>query len=78
SVRNLFAAIDARRTIALHLFIFALGIRHVGEGNAKLLARHYGTVEAFRAAMIAAGEGPQSEAYQDLNGIEGVGAVVAN
>lgn len=78
SVRNLFAAIDARRTIALHRFIFALGIRHVGEGNAKLLARHYGTVEAFRAAMIAAGEGPQSEAYQDLNGIEGVGAVVAN
>jgi DNA ligase (NAD+) len=78
SVRNLFAAIDARRTIALARFIFALGIRHVGEGNAKLLARHYGAVEAFRAAMIAAGEGPQSEAYQDLNGIEGVGTVVAN
>ncbi|MGL4264228.1 MAG: NAD-dependent DNA ligase LigA [Afipia sp.] len=78
SVRNLFAAIDARRTIALHRFIFGLGIRHVGEGNAKLLARHYGTVEAFRAAMIAAGEGPESEAYRDLNGIEGVGAVVAN
>ncbi|MES2602892.1 MAG: NAD-dependent DNA ligase LigA [Pseudomonadota bacterium] len=78
SVRNLFAAIDARRTIALHRLIFGLGIRHVGEGNAKLLARHYGTVEVFRAAMIAAGEGPQSEAYQDLNAIEGVGAVVAN
>ncbi len=78
SVRNLFAAIDARRNIALHRFVFGLGIRHVGEGNAKLLARHYGTVEAFRAAMIAAGGGPQSEAYQDLNGIEGVGTVVAN
>ncbi|EKS35816.1 NAD-dependent DNA ligase LigA [Afipia clevelandensis] len=78
SVRNLFAAIDARRTIALPRFIFALGIRHVGEGNAKLLARHYGTVEAFRAAMIAAGEGEDSEAYRDLNGIEGVGTVVAN
>ena len=78
SVRNLFAAIDARRTIALHRFIFALGIRHVGEGNAKLLARHYGTVEAFRAAMIAAGEGAESEAYRDLNDIEGVGSVVAN
>ncbi len=82
SVRNLFAAIDARRTIALHRLIFALGIRHIGEGNAKLLARHYGTVEAFRAAMIAAGEGQdkseESEAYQDLNGIEGVGTVVAN
>ena len=78
SIRNLFAAIDARRTIALHRLIFALGIRHVGEGNAKLLARHYGTVEAFRAAMIAAGEGPESEAYQDLNAIEGIGTVVAN
>ncbi len=78
SVRNLFAAIDARRIIALHRLIFALGIRHIGEGNAKLLARHYGTVEAFRAAMIAAGEGEESEAYQDLNGIEGVGSVVAN
>lgn len=78
SVRNLFAAIEARRSIALARFIFALGIRHIGEGNAKLLARHYGTVEAFRAAMIAAGEGEDSEAYRDLNGIEGVGAVVAN
>ncbi|HEX7792335.1 MAG TPA: NAD-dependent DNA ligase LigA, partial [Afipia sp.] len=78
SVRNLFAAIDARRSIALHRLIFALGIRHIGEGNAKLLARHYGTVEAFRAAMIAAGEGAESEAYRDLNGIEGVGSVVAN
>lgn len=78
SVRNLFAAIEARRQIALHRFIFALGIRHVGEGNAKLLARHYGTVENFRAAMIAAGEGPLSEAYLDLNSIEGIGEVVAN
>ena len=78
SVRNLFAAIEARRNIALARFIFALGIRHVGEGNAKLLARHYGTVEAFRAAMIAAGAGDDSEAYRDLNGIEGVGTVVAN
>lgn len=78
SVRNLFSAIDARRTIALHRFIFALGIRHIGEGNAKLLARHYGTIGAFRAAMIAAGEGEESEAYRDLNGIEGIGTVVAN
>lgn len=78
SVRNLFAAIEARRTIALHRFIFALGIRHIGEGNAKLLARHYGNVQAFRSAMIAAGEGPGSEAYRDLNDIEGVGSVVAN
>ena len=44
----------ARRRIALDRFIFALGIRHIGETNARLLARGYGTVEAFVAAMEAA------------------------
>ncbi len=83
SVRNLFAAIDARRGIELHRLIYALGIRHVGEGNAKLLARHYGTIDAFREAMLAAakhgtGEGNTSEAYQDLNDIGGVGEIVAD
>ncbi|KPG00009.1 aromatic ring-opening dioxygenase LigA [Rhodopseudomonas sp. AAP120] len=82
SVRNLFAAIDARRTIELHRLIFALGIRHVGEGNAKLLARHYGTLDAFLEAMRAAAdaqteEGNTSEAYQDLDNIAGIGDVVA-
>jgi DNA ligase (NAD+) len=83
SVRNLFGAIDARRTIDLHRLIYALGIRHVGEGNAKLLARHYGTIDAFREAMLAAagggtGEGNTTEAYQDLNDIGGVGEIVAD
>ncbi|MDB5518107.1 MAG: ligase LigA, partial [Tardiphaga sp.] len=83
SVRNLFAAIDARRNIDLHRLIYALGIRHVGEGNAKLLARHYGTIDAFRDAMLAAAkgrgdEGNTSEAYQDLNDIGGIGDIVAD
>jgi DNA ligase (NAD+) len=83
SIRNLFAAIDARRKIELHRLIYALGIRRVGEGNAKLLARHYGTLDAFVDAMRAAAkgqseEGNTSEAYEDLNGIEGVGEVVAD
>ena len=83
SVRNLFNAIDARRDIELHRLIFALGIRHVGEGNAKLLARHYGTIVAFREAMLAAaaGQGEESnasEAYADLNDIGGVGEIVAD
>ena len=47
-MRNLFDAIDARRNIALNRFIYALGIRHVGETTARLLARHYGTIEALR------------------------------
>ena len=54
SVNNLFAAIDERRTIGLDRFIFGLGIRHVGETTARLLARTYGTIEAFTEAMQAA------------------------
>jgi DNA ligase (NAD+) len=83
SVRNLFSAIDARRTIELNRLIYALGIRHVGDGNAKLLARHYGTIDAFREAMLAAAagrsdDGNTSEAYQDLNDISGIGDIVAD
>jgi len=83
SVRNLFDAIDARRKIELHRLIFALGIRHVGEGNAKLLARHYHTIENFRDAMLAAARGSGdeengTEAYQHLNDIDGIGEIVAD
>lgn len=51
SASNLFDAIDDRRSIDLHRFIFALGIRHVGEGNGKLLARYYQTIETLLKAM---------------------------
>lgn len=78
SVRNLFAAIDARRNIALNRLIYALGIRRIGEGNAKLLARHYGTIESFEEAMRAAAKDREGEAYHDLNAIEGIGEVVAD
>jgi DNA ligase (NAD+) len=76
SVRKLFDAIDGRRSIALSRFIYALGIRHVGETTAKLLARHYGTYEAFGQAMRDAAD-PGGEAWSDLNSIEGIGEVVA-
>ncbi|MFB2606098.1 helix-hairpin-helix domain-containing protein, partial [Rhizobium phaseoli] len=76
SVGKLYAAINERRSIALHRFIYALGIRHVGETTAKLLARSYGTYEAFATAMKEAA--PLSgEAWTDLNAIEGIGEVVA-
>jgi DNA ligase (NAD+) len=78
SVRNLFDAIDARRKISLNRLIYALGIRHIGETNARLLARHYGTVEALRKALKAAAKGKESEAYDDLNSVEGIGEVVAD
>ena len=51
SAANLFRAIEERRTIALDRLLFGLGIRHVGEAGARLLARHYGTWEAFVAAV---------------------------
>jgi DNA ligase (NAD+) len=77
STRNLFAAIEARRSIPLNRLIYSLGIRHVGETNARLLARHYGTIEAFEAGVIAAGKGEDSEAFQELTTIGGIGDVVA-
>jgi DNA ligase (NAD+) len=77
SVRKLIAAIDARRRIGLDRFIYALGIRHVGESTARVLARAYGDVASFRAAMIEAAKGRDSEAYQELDAIEGIGETVA-
>ena len=76
SAKNLFAAIDERRTISLDRFIFALGIRHVGETTARVLARSYGSASAFLEAMQAA-QDHASEAYGDLVNIDGIGDVVA-
>jgi len=76
SVKKLFDAIDSRREIALHRFIYALGIRHIGETNAKLLARAYGTYEAFEKAMKEAAD-LSGDAWDELNNIEGIGEVVA-
>jgi len=76
SAKNLFEAIDARRDIDLHRFIFALGIRHVGEGNAKLLARAYGSWAVFYQAMQAAHD-QGGEAFAELNDIDGIGHIVA-
>ena len=71
SVRNLFAAIEDRRTIGLARFLNALGIRHVGEGTARLLARAYTGWSAFKTAAMAASEA--GEAREGLLGIDGVG-----
>lgn len=75
-VSKLFAAIAQRRTIALERFIFALGIRQVGEATAKRLARHYGTFAAWRQAMVDAVP-RENEAYHDLISIEDIGPAVA-
>ncbi len=75
SVTLLLEAITARRTPPLNRFVFALGIRHVGETNAKLLARHFGSFAALREAALAAHREPG--ALADIVAIEGVGPVVA-
>ncbi len=75
SVKNLFAAIEARRQPALNRFIFALGIRRVGETNARRLGRHFGTFDALRACARDAVEG--SDHRGELEAIEGVGPIVA-
>jgi DNA ligase (NAD+) len=77
SARNLFNAIEARRAIKLDRFIYALGILHVGEITGRLLARAYGSIEAFRDAMLAAARDRAGEAYAELDNIEGIGPTVA-
>ena len=76
SASNLFDAIDDRRSIDLHRFIFALGIRHVGEGNGKLLARYYQTIEALLKAMDNSSEFI-GDAWDELVNIDGIGAAAA-
>jgi len=71
SARKLFDAIDRRREIPLDRFINALGIRHVGETTAKLIARNFHSLDAFVAAMES------DHAIADLDSIEGVGETVA-
>src|SRR5262249_37811677 len=73
---NLLRAIEERRTIALDRFIYALGIRQVGESTARLLARHYRSLASWGSAMIAA-EDHDSAAYRDLDNIDGIGDSVA-
>jgi len=77
SVANLFAAINEKRSIDLQRFIFALGIRHIGDMTAKILARAYGSFEALRNAALEAHD-QQSEAYSDLVNIDGIGETAAN
>ena len=76
SVDNLFAMINARREPALDRLINALGIRHVGEKNARLYAQNYATFEGFQDAAIAAAD-EDSDAYKDMLSIDGVGELVA-
>jgi DNA ligase (NAD+) len=76
SVDNLLAAIEDRRSWPLERFLYALGIRQVGQATARLLARHYGSLEALMDAMEAA-QDTMSDAYADLISIDQMGSDVA-
>ena len=71
SARNLFAAIQARRSVPINRFLYALGIRHIGETNARRLARHFADFAALREA--AGNEAGQAE----IDAIDGIGPTVA-
>jgi DNA ligase (NAD+) len=75
SVRNLFAAIESRRRIALERFIYALGMRHVGETTALALARGYGSWEAFHDACLRVAKGDE-EAITEMDALDQIGDTV--
>ena len=72
SAAKLIEAIDARRSISLDRFIYALGIPQVGQATAKLLARHYRSFARWSHAMTEAAD-HDSEAWRELNDIHGIG-----
>ena len=76
SAGNLFSAIEQRRRIGLDRFIYALGIRHIGQTNARLLARTYSSPDKLFAALTAA-QDRENPAYAELLDIDGIGPKVA-
>jgi DNA ligase (NAD+) len=75
SVRNLFGAIEQRRNIALERFIYALGMRHVGETTALALARGYGSWEAFHDACLKVAKDDE-EAAAEMDALDQIGETV--
>ncbi len=74
-MRNLFAAIESRRRIALERFIYALGMRHVGETTALALARGYGSWDAFHDACLKVAKGDE-EAIAEMDALDQIGDTV--
>jgi DNA ligase (NAD+) len=77
SVDNLFKAIEARRKIPLERFLFALGIRHIGETTARDLAKAFLTWDAFHAAIEKAIADAPGPAWRRFHGLPGVGQKTA-
>jgi DNA ligase (NAD+) len=75
SVRNLFASIEGRRKVSLERFIYALGMRHVGETTALALARGYGSWQAFHDAGLKAAKGDE-ETIAEMDALDQIGDTV--
>ena len=75
SVRNLFDAIEARREISLERFIYALGMRHVGETTARALARGYGSWQAFHDACLSVAKG-DADTRAEMDNLDQIGDTV--
>jgi DNA ligase (NAD+) len=75
SVRNLFSAIESRRKIALERFIYALGMRHIGETTGLALARGYGSWDAFHDASLKVAKGDE-EAMAEMDALDQIGETV--
>jgi DNA ligase (NAD+) len=75
SVRNLFGAIEGRRRVALERFIYALGMRHVGETTALALARGYGSWDAFHEACLKVAKGDE-ETIAEMDALDQIGDTV--
>jgi DNA ligase (NAD+) len=75
SVRNLFESIRRRREIPLERFIYALGMRHVGETTALALARGYGAWQAFHDACLRIAKGDE-EAMAEMDALDQIGETV--
>lgn len=72
SAANLFTAITARKIVDFDSFLYSLGIRHIGHGNANLIARHYGEWENFHTHITSMGS-DSTPAWRELLAIDGVG-----
>ena len=77
SAQNLFASIEGRRSVDFDKFLYSLGIRHIGQGNANLLAKHYLSWGKFYAAVQSMSS-ESHQAWLDLMAIDGVGPGAAS